>query len=130
MTAENNPASKGLLDSLKALTGTLIAIVYTRLELLSTDLEEERERLAILLILMLVALFCIGVGVILAVLLIVVAFWDTHRLLVLAGFTGLFLVGGLSASWMALHKLRTKPRLFAATLAELYQDSAQLPPRR
>ena len=49
LAGENNPASKGLLDSLKALTGTLIAIVYTRLELLSTDLEEERERLAILL---------------------------------------------------------------------------------
>lgn len=129
MTAENNPAGGGLLDSLKTLTGTLIAIVYTRLELLSTDLEEERERLAILLILMLVALFCIGVGIILAVLLIVVAFWDTHRLLVLGGFTGLFLTGGLSASWLALHKLRTKPRLFAATLAELYQDSARLPPR-
>lgn len=129
MTAENNPAGKGLLDSLKTLTGTLIAIVYTRLELLSTDLEEERERLAILLILMLVALFCIGVGIILAVLLIVVAFWDTHRLLVLGGFTGLFMAGGLSASWLALHKLRTKPRLFAATLAELYQDSARLPPR-
>lgn len=129
MTAENNPAGKGLLDSLKTLTGTLIAIVYTRLELLSTDLEEERERLAILLILMLVALFCIGVGIILAVLLIVVAFWDTHRLLVLGGFTGLFLAGGLSASWLALHKLRTKPRLFAATLAELYQDSTRLPPR-
>lgn len=129
MTGENNPASKGLLDSLKTLTGTLIAIVYTRLELLSTDLEEERERLTILLMLMLVALFCIGFGLILAVLLIVVAFWDTHRLLVLAGLTALFLVGGLSASWMALHKLRTKPRLFAATLAEFYQDSTQLPPR-
>ena len=130
MTGENHPAGKGLLDSLKTLTSTLIAIVYTRLELLSTDLEEERERLATLLVLMLVALFCIGVGVILVVLLIVVAFWDTHRLLVLGGLTGLFLLGGLAASWMALHKLRTKPRLFAASLAELYQDSTQMPPHR
>lgn len=126
MTAENHPSSKGLFESLKALTGTLIAIVYTRLELFSTELEEERERLAILLILMLVALFCIGVGVVLAVLLVVVTFWDTHRLLILAGLTGVFLTGGLSASWLALHKLRTKPRLFAATLAELRQDSAHL----
>lgn len=126
MTAENHPSSKGLFESLKALTGTFIAIVYTRLELFSTELEEERERLAILLTLMLVALFCIGVGVVLAVLLLVVAFWDTHRLLVLAGLTGVFLIGGLSASWLVLHKLRTKPRLFAATLAELRQDSAHL----
>lgn len=129
MAEEHNPVGKGLLDSLKTLTGTLIALVYTRLELFSTDLEEERERLAILLMLMLVALFCIGVGLILAVLLIVVAFGDTHRLLVLDGLTGLFLLGGLAAPWIALHKLRTKPRLFAATLAELYKDSALLPPR-
>lgn len=129
MTAENTLAGKGLLDSLKTLTGTLVAILYTRLELFSTDLEEERARLATLLVWTLVALFCLGVGVILAALLLVVAFWDTHRLLVLGGLTVLFLLGGLSASWMAQYKLRTKPKLFSASLAELYQDSTQLPPR-
>ena len=129
MTEENNLAGKGLLESLKTLTGTLVAILYTRLELFSTDLEEERARLATLFVLMLVALFCIGVGVILAALFIVVAFWDTHRLLALGGLTGLFLLGGLLASWIAQYKLRTKPKLFAASLAELYQDSTHLPPR-
>lgn len=129
MMGENNPPGKGLLESLKTLAGTLVAIVHTRLELFSTDLEEERARLATLFVLMLVALFCIGVGVILAALLIVVAFWDTHRLLALGGLTGLFLIGGLSASWIAQYKLRNKPRLFAASLAELYRDGSQLPPR-
>ena len=128
MTGENNPQGTGLLESLKTLTGTLVAILHTRLELFSTDLEEERARLATLFMLTLVALFCIGVGVILAALFIVVAFWDTHRLLVLGGLTGLFLLSGLSAAWIAQYKLRTKPRLFAASLAELYQDSTQLPP--
>ena len=90
MTGENNLASKGLLESLKTLTGTLVAILHTRLELFSTDLEEERARLATLFILTLVALFCMGVGVILAALFVVVAFWDTHRLLALGGLTGLF----------------------------------------
>ncbi len=36
----------GLFDSLKVLTATLIAIAHTRLELLSTELEEERVRLS------------------------------------------------------------------------------------
>jgi len=36
-----------------------------------------------LLVLTLAALFCLGVGVVLATILLVVTFWDTHRLLVL-----------------------------------------------
>jgi hypothetical protein len=38
----------GLFDSLKVLTATLIAIAHTRLELLSTELEEEWLRLSAL----------------------------------------------------------------------------------
>ncbi len=129
MTGENTLASKGLLESLKTLTGTLVAMVHTRLALFATDLEEERAHLVSLFILTLVSLFCIAVGVILAALFVVVAFWDTHRLLALGGLTGLFLLAGFSASWSAKYKLENKPKLFAASLAELYQDRAQLPPR-
>ena len=129
MTGENTLASKGLFESLKALTGTLVAMAHTRLELLATDLEEERAHLVSLFLLSLVSLFCIAVGVILAALFIVVAFWDTHRLLALGGLTGVFLLAGFSASWSAKYKLQNKPRLFAATLAELHHDRTQLPPR-
>jgi uncharacterized membrane protein YqjE len=54
--------SKGLLESLTMLAATLVAIAHTRLDLLSTDLEEERAHLFSLLVLALAALFCLGVG--------------------------------------------------------------------
>lgn len=117
-----------LLDSLKTLAGSVTAILHTRMELLAIDLEEARERLTMLITLLLMALFFIGVGIVLLTLLIIVLFWDTHRLQVMAGLTGLFLVGGVAAAWMAVQKIRTLPRVFAATLAILYRDSARLPP--
>ena len=119
-------SKKGVLESLTILTATLVAIAHTRLELLSADLEEEREHLFLLLVLALAALFCLGVGVVLATILLVVAFWDTHRLLVLGALAGFFLVVGMAAWGFAMHKVRTKPRLFAASLSELFKDRQQL----
>ncbi len=117
---------KGLLASLATLASTLVAIAHTRLDLLSSDLEEEREHLLSLLVLSLSALFFLGIGVLLATLLVVVAFWDTYRLPVLAVLAVIFLAAGISAWRIALHKARTKPRLFAASLAELLKDRQQL----
>ena len=120
---------RGLIESLAALAATLVAIAHTRLDLLSTDLEEDREHLFSLLVLTLAALFFIGIGVVLATIVLVVAFWDTHRLLVLGSLAGFFLAAGLAAWAFAMHKARTKPRLFAASLAELLKDRQQLSSR-
>lgn len=124
--AEKTPGSKGLLDSLTMLAATLVAIAHTRLDLLSADLEEGREHLLSLLVLALAGLFCLGVGVVLATMLLVAAFWDTHRLLVLGSLAGFFLAAGMAAWVFAMHKARTKPRLFAASLSELLKDRQQL----
>lgn len=78
------------------------------------------------MVMMLVALFCLGVGVLLLAILVVVAFWDSYRLPVLVGLTGIFLAGGVAAFSFARHQIRTKPRLFAASLAELSKDRQQL----
>ena len=119
-------ASKGLLESLTTLAATLVAIAHTRLDLLSADLEEDREHLLSLLVLTLAALFCLGVGVVLATILLVVAFWDTQRLLVLGSLAGCFLAAGIAAWMFAMHKARTKPRVFAASLSELLKYRQQL----
>lgn len=126
MSTEAPGSRSGLFDSLKGFATSLVAIVHTRLDLLSTDLEEERARLASMLLMLFVALFCIGLGVVLLTILIAVVFWDSHRLLALAGLTGFFLVSGVTAFAYARHMLRTKPRLFAASLAELSRDRQHL----
>jgi len=129
--AQNPGTSRrgGLFDSLKMLTATLIAIVHTRLELLSTELGEERVRLSSMLLWALVALFCAGLGVVLATLFVVLALWDTHRLLALGIPAILFLLGATLAWLVVWGKARSKPRLFAATLTELSKDRKELTSR-
>ena len=126
MSEKTPGTSRGLLDSLSMLAATLVAMTHTRLDLLSSDLEEDRAHWLSLLVFALVALFCLGVGVVLATLLLVVAYWDSHRLLVLATLAGLFLAAGLAAWGIALHKAKNKPKLFAASLSELLKDRQHL----
>ena len=116
----------GLFDSVKVLAGTLLAMAHARLELLSTEMEEQRAWLGALLVWTLVALFCAGVGVVLATLFVVIALWDTHRLLALGIPAILFLLGGALAWLAVLGKARARPRLFAASLGELSKDRKEL----
>jgi uncharacterized membrane protein YqjE len=126
MSEQTPGEGRGLLESLKGLVANLIALAHTRLDLLSTDLEEERAHLVSVLTMLLVALFSLGMGIVLLVILVAVAFWDSHRLLALAGLTGFFLAGGVATLGWARRRLRNKPKLFAATLAELAKDRQQL----
>lgn len=116
----------GLFDSIKRLSAHLITVVHTRIELAALDWEEEQVRLGVMLAWGLVALFCAGIGIILLTALIVVAFWDSHRLLVLGLLAALFLGAALAALLILSTKARNKPRLFAATLAELAKDREHL----
>lgn len=126
MTEKTPGGNKGLFESLNTLASTLIAIVHTRLDLLSIDLEEDRAHFLSLLVLALAALFFLGVGVVLATILLVAAFWDMHRLLVLTILAGTFLAVGIATWVFAINKARTKPRLFASSLLELVKDRQHL----
>jgi uncharacterized membrane protein YqjE len=126
MAEESHAAPGGLFESLKTLSASLVGIVQTRLELLSTDVAEEREHLIALLVMGLVALFCLGVGIVLLAILIAVAFWGSHQFAALGGLNGIFLAAGTGVAWLAMHKARTRPRLFAASLAELSKDRQHL----
>jgi uncharacterized membrane protein YqjE len=129
MAEESHAASGGLFESLRNLSVSLVGVVHTRLELLSTDVAEEWGQLTSFMVLTLVALGFLGIGVVLLAILIVVAFWETHRLLALAGMTGLFLSAGAGIGWYAMYRIKTKPRLFEASLAELSKDRQQLGPK-
>ena len=120
--------SAGLMDSVKRLVSTLIAIVSTRLELFSNELQEERLRLTQMFFLSLSALFCFGMGVLLLTVFIAVVFWDDHRLAVLGGLCILFFVSGTLMAMSLRNKAQSKPKLFSASLAELAKDREQLEP--
>jgi len=120
--------STGLMESLERLAGTLLAIFQTRLELLSNEMEEERVRIEQMLLYGSVALYFFGLAIMLLTAFIVVLFWDSHRLLVLGGFTALFFVAGLLVLNELRRVAREKSKLFSASLAELADDRDRLAP--
>ena len=124
--SDHQASGEGLLDSLKTLTATVVAMAYNRLHLLSADIEIARERIFSLFITVIVSLFFLCFGVLLLSIFIVVIFWDTHRLLALGAVTGLFLgVGGLLLI-RTISAIKKMPSTFEASLAELAKDHVQL----
>ena len=56
--------------------------------------------------------------------LVVVLFWDTHRIAALVVMTLVYLLVGVFALWRLSEHKKSDPPAFAATLAELERDRA------
>ena len=121
---------RGLFRSLANLLSTVVAIAQTRLELLSTELQEEVHRAAEILIWTIVALLAALIGLFMLGLVIIFIFWDTHRILASIGVTGGLMLIAVTAALVLRAKIRSRPRLFDATLTELAKDRASLMRRR
>lgn len=126
MAEQEGSARGGLLYSVRHLATSLLAAARTRLEILVTEIEEERVRLEQMLLVALVAVFCLGMGVVLSVFFVVVLFWDTHRLAAVGSLAGGFLALGVVLGLVLRDKAKSRPRLFAATRGELAKDQAVL----
>ncbi|MDP2793252.1 MAG: phage holin family protein [Sulfurisoma sp.] len=122
----------GLAASLRSLLGSGLALLQTRLELLSVEAQEEKVRLLSLLGYGAAAFVLLSFGLMFLAVLVTVLLWDNHRLLALGAFTAVFLTGGLIALAAMLRLARTPSKLFSASIAELAQDRAamQVEPRQ
>ena len=118
--------SEGLLDSLRNLARTFIAIVQTRIEIFASEIDEERARLARIAVLAAVAALCIALAVVLLVFFLVVLFWDTNRLLAIGVLAGVFAIGGIAACLGLRAAISQRPKFLSATLAELRKDRTKL----
>ena len=117
-----NPLGTGLPSALRALGATLLALVCARVKLIAVELQEERARAGQKLVMVVLAALFLAMGMLLAAFLVVVLFWDTHRMLAAGGVTLLYLgIGG----W-ALVRLRemnhSSPPPFSATMSEFAGD--------
>ena len=121
--------SHGLLASLRNLAATAVGILQTRLELLATEVEEERLRLLQIALWAVIAVFLLALGILTLTLFVVILFWDTHRVLVTGLLAVLYLVLGAAIGLAARSKARAKSKLFSASLAELAKDREQLTSR-
>jgi len=105
---------------------TLLSFVLTRTRLAATEVEEQAVRLVEILIWLAVALFFLAIAVVFAAVLVVLVFWDSNRLLAAGLLAGLFIVIGIGAAWIARSRWNERPKLLAATLAELERDRQTL----
>ena len=115
-----------LQETLKGLGQTFVEILSDRMETLSLDIKEARIHLVSIMILGALIYFLISLGVILGVLLLVFAFWESHRLLVLGILTAAFLGFGSIMSFLLARWLRKGPKLFEGTISELNKDREAL----
>ena len=126
----NSRPSLGMMDSIRTTLATTAKLVRTRLDIISTELEEQREWLQNLIIFGMAGLFFISLGLVLVTLFVVAMFWETHRVAVLGGFSALYLGIGIWAVITFRNMLHKRPKLFAATSQELAKDEAHLAPRK
>jgi uncharacterized membrane protein YqjE len=125
MTEESGRA-EGLFESMRNLAKTFLAVLQTRLEIFASEIDEQRTLLARIAVLSGIAAFCLGLAVILLVLFVAVLFWDTNRLLAIGAMAGVFATGGIVACLMLRSAITGRPKLLAATLAELRKDRTKL----
>jgi uncharacterized membrane protein YqjE len=115
----------GPFSALRGVLDTLLTAGHTRLQLLGNEIQTEKHRALHQLALLGMALICAAVALCLAVVLVLVLWWD-ERVVVLSGLLVLFL-GGAIVAGLAMRKVGQRDtHIFASSLAELQEDLRQL----
>lgn len=113
-----------IFESVGRLGSTLVDMVHTRLELAAVEVEEESQRMLGYLLYALLALILFGVAFLLLAFLVIVLFWDTHRIAAVGGMAALFGVSGAVVAMKVKAGFDNKPRLLQNTIEELRKDIA------
>ena len=119
-------AGLGLFASLRRLLTTLVELVHARLDLVGIELQLEVQRAASLLLWAFAGIVCGFVALVLLAVTLLIAFWDTHRLLAAGFITAVFALASLGMALYVRHRVRTRPRVFGATLDEFQRDVTAL----
>jgi uncharacterized membrane protein YqjE len=117
----------GLFQSAQALLASLLGLARTRLELLSTELQEALARLVLLVICAVAAVLLCALALGFAAVAAVLAAPPEQRVAVAAGLALAFLAAAGVFAWRLRREAAARP--FVASLAELERDAAALQPR-
>jgi uncharacterized membrane protein YqjE len=116
-------ASIGFFGSLRRIGETLLAIVQSRLELISHEWREEKTRAVSIAIWGALMVFMAFMSMIAVTFLFVFVFWD-QAVWVLLGFS-IFYLGGAALALFVIRS-RLKAPLFAETISQLKKDRSWL----
>jgi uncharacterized membrane protein YqjE len=120
--ATQDPPSPGPLGAIRGLFTSVIEAARTRLDLAAVEAEIFLLQTIQLLLWSFAAVACGLLALAFAVVAVVAALWDTHRMLGVLGGAGLFLVLMGVFGYIASRTFRSKPHMLAGTLAQLQTD--------
>ena len=118
--------SAGLLGSARNLLDSLLGLARTRLELLSTELQEALASHALAVVEACAALVLGGLGLAFAGIAVLLAIAPEQRLAAATLMTLVFLAAGAAVALVL--RARERPRVFDASLAQLQRDREALTP--
>jgi len=116
----------GLAASLRRFASGLIELALVRLELIGTELELQKQRLASGLLWAAIAVVLFALALVALAGCVLLLFWEGYRIQAAAAMTLLFAGAGGLAWRHALSRLKTLPGAFAASVAELRRDREAL----
>lgn len=125
---EGRSRSRGFFDPVRRALGTVVSTLQTRLELVVTELEEERERFKKTMLLVFVTLFSLSLGLVLLTVFIAALLREDGWIYALGILAALYLGAGLVAAVMLRTQNRHRPKPLSATLSELVKDRDHLRP--
>jgi len=118
----SEPASPGLLTSVRKLLDTGLATVQNRAELAAVEFKEEKDHaLELMLWATVVFFFAVMTGIVLTAT-IIFAFPEDRRIYVAGVFAVLYLAGGVWAFLGLRTRLNKQPVPFSATVDEIKKD--------
>jgi uncharacterized membrane protein YqjE len=123
---ESKEPSGTLLSSVRRLIDTGLGLAQTRLELLSVELQQEKNRLIEMLAWMLIAVVLGLMAMILVSFTLVVLFWDSARIVVLVLLCVLYVGGAAWAVQRARKTLKQSRTPLKDSIEELKKDRACL----
>jgi len=118
----NGPPAGGVLNSLRRICDSGLALAQNRAELFSLELEEQKGRLLRTFLLAGSLVFLANLAVLMVALTIIVAVGENARVSVLIGLSAFFSVAAVVTGLLLRREVRSAPPPFEQTVAELQQD--------
>lgn len=116
------PNSGGWLESLRRISESFLALVRSRFELFTVELQEEKLRLLNLLAWLALALALGLAGIFVAMTALAFWLWHTAGYAGLIGLAAVALAAAVGILWMIRRKIQTGPAPFAQTVDEFRKD--------
>ena len=126
MNETRSSSNRNWSEALKRFSAVLLQGLDYRLDLLFLEFQEEKQRLLGALFLAMVAAFAAFLGFLCLNLLVILLFWETHRVLVVVLMCVFYIAAALSIGVWLRHRLRSEPDPFSASRSELRKDMSFL----